>query len=244
MAGFELDSEEFESWRRAERSQYLEQSIDLLSRLMKLLMESGQSEHAIETGTRILRLDPLHESTARHMMQLYASSGRRGTAIQLYRTLSEALLKDVNTQPEAETRQVFAAIAQANDSEPVSPAPPRDPMENPSNVPSPAAAQRSRAPVMAWASACMIVIALASMWWIQQAPGTAAAPAGPITAAPVTVAVLPFSNLSDDPAQQFFSDGMTEEISNALAKIPRNLFRPAPASRCGIVAMNATWPAR
>ncbi len=33
-----------------------------------------------------------------------------------------------------------------------------------------------------------------------------------------SIAVLPFVNMSDDPAQEFFSDGMTEEILNVLAK--------------------------
>jgi TolB-like protein len=36
----------------------------------------------------------------------------------------------------------------------------------------------------------------------------------------ISIAVLPFANLSGDPGQDFFSDGMTEEISSALAKIP------------------------
>jgi adenylate cyclase len=36
----------------------------------------------------------------------------------------------------------------------------------------------------------------------------------------ISLAVLPFSNLSSDPEQEFFSDGMTEEITAALAKVP------------------------
>jgi hypothetical protein len=36
----------------------------------------------------------------------------------------------------------------------------------------------------------------------------------------ISIAVLPFLNLSRDPDQEFFSDGMTEEITSALAKVP------------------------
>jgi TolB-like protein/tetratricopeptide (TPR) repeat protein len=36
----------------------------------------------------------------------------------------------------------------------------------------------------------------------------------------ISLAVLPFSNLSGDASQEFFSDGMTEEITSALARIP------------------------
>src|SRR5512139_3456009 len=38
-----------------------------------------------------------------------------------------------------------------------------------------------------------------------------------------SIAVLPFANMSDDPKQEYFSDGMTEEIITALSKVP-NLF--------------------
>jgi TolB-like protein/Flp pilus assembly protein TadD len=36
----------------------------------------------------------------------------------------------------------------------------------------------------------------------------------------ISLAVLPFNNLSSDPEQEFFSDGITEEITAALAKVP------------------------
>ena len=34
-----------------------------------------------------------------------------------------------------------------------------------------------------------------------------------------SIAVLPFVNMSDDPANEYFSDGISEEILNALAKV-------------------------
>jgi len=36
-----------------------------------------------------------------------------------------------------------------------------------------------------------------------------------------SIAVLSFINMSDDPKQEYFSDGMTEEIITALSKVPR-----------------------
>ena len=36
----------------------------------------------------------------------------------------------------------------------------------------------------------------------------------------ISLAVLPFANLSGDASQEFFSDGMTEEITSALARVP------------------------
>jgi len=46
-----------------------------------------------------------------------------------------------------------------------------------------------------------------------------------------SIAVLPFSNLSGDPEQEYFSDGLTDEIISALSKIPK-LF---------VIARNSTF---
>jgi len=35
-----------------------------------------------------------------------------------------------------------------------------------------------------------------------------------------SIAVLPFTNMSEDPKQEYFSDGITEEIITALSKVP------------------------
>ena len=55
---------------------------------------------------------------------------------------------------------------------------------------------------------------------VQQASVTAARRAASDPHGAISIAVLPFTNLSDDKQQEFFSDGMTDEISTALAKIP------------------------
>ena len=46
-----------------------------------------------------------------------------------------------------------------------------------------------------------------------------------------SIAVLPFANMSGDPNQEYFSDGITEEIITALSKVPR-LF---------VIARNSTF---
>jgi adenylate cyclase len=52
-------------------------------------------------------------------------------------------------------------------------------------------------------------------------PAAAAAPAALATPAPErSIAVLPLANLSEDPANEYFSDGLAEEIRNQLARVP------------------------
>ena len=52
--------------------------------------------------------------------------------------------------------------------------------------------------------------------------GTGTTPTGTAGAGPSqkSVAVMPLTNMSADPENEYFSDGMTEEIINALAKVP------------------------
>ena len=55
---------------------------------------------------------------------------------------------------------------------------------------------------------------------VQEASVTAARTAAASPKGAISVVVLPFSNMSGDASQEFFSDGMTEEITAALAKVP------------------------
>jgi TolB-like protein len=70
----------------------------------------------------------------------------------------------------------------------------------------------------------LLVIGAVCAWWYhgnESLQGNAHRPSAIANyiAAPVTIAVLPFANLSSNPAQESFSDGLTEEILNELAQI-------------------------
>jgi adenylate cyclase len=77
------------------------------------------------------------------------------------------------------------------------------------------------------AAAAVILIGLA-VWflYIQQTkriePASVEKMAYPLPDKP-SIAVLPFDNLSGDPEQEYFSDGITEEIITALSSVP-NMF--------------------
>jgi TolB-like protein/predicted Ser/Thr protein kinase len=83
----------------------------------------------------------------------------------------------------------------------------------------PAAPQRSRRGRWVRAGAAAAVVALGAglaAWalrWRTGAPG----PGGGAT---TSIAVMPFVNMSGDPDNQYFSDGLSEELLNALAQIP------------------------
>jgi len=61
-------------------------------------------------------------------------------------------------------------------------------------------------------AAVLAIAALAGGWWAAQWARA------PVEAAAATIAVLPFANQSGDPKREYFSDGVTEDIINALGR--------------------------
>lgn len=61
----------------------------------------------------------------------------------------------------------------------------------------------------------VVLVGVISFFWWRQIPNPP-----DDTELAQSIAVLPFKNLSDDPDQSFFADGLTEEILNLLAQVP------------------------
>ena len=83
----------------------------------------------------------------------------------------------------------------------------------PSGVSQTVAKLLAKAPTERYATGAQVIASLTS------APQ--AVVATPAHTDDVSIAVLPFSSLSREPDDEFFADGVTEEILNALAQIPR-----------------------
>ena len=66
----------------------------------------------------------------------------------------------------------------------------------------------------------LLVVAVAYLAFDKFMPGEDAADTVTLATAEPSIAVLPFTNMSDDASNEFFADGITEELLNLLAKIP------------------------
>ena len=77
---------------------------------------------------------------------------------------------------------------------------------------------------MALAAAVVLLIAFAGVglwlrpWQATVEPASVERMAHPLPDKP-SIAVLPFTNMSDDPAQEYFADGMTEDLITDLSKV-------------------------
>ncbi len=77
--------------------------------------------------------------------------------------------------------------------------------------------------------ALLLVLGIAGIWWLRK---TAQKSASVAPGTKTSLAVLPLQNLSGDPANEYFSDGMTEEIGTKLSKIEGiRIAPPAAAAR-------------
>ena len=92
--------------------------------------------------------------------------------------------------------------------------------------PAPQVAARAKSPAGRMGAIAFVIGALliagGVYWLFNRAPGPSTQPAqvaADAAPADVTLAVLPFVNLSSDPEQEYFSDGLTEEVLNQLAQV-------------------------
>ena len=84
------------------------------------------------------------------------------------------------------------------------------------------------APIAAAVAAVLVIAVIA--WWVWPATRSSSTPPAvvaaaatsisqPLVAPRLSIVVLPFANLSNDPNQQYFADGMTEDLTTDLSRI-------------------------
>jgi predicted ATPase/DNA-binding SARP family transcriptional activator len=111
MSGFSLrDSPPFDDWSYLQGESLRRELSSALQGVMRCLQMERRYREAINYGSRLLDLDPLHEPAHRQLMALLALDGQRTAALQHYRDCVRILETELGVPPLAETTAIYEDI--------------------------------------------------------------------------------------------------------------------------------------
>lgn len=97
----------YDDWIIPERERLHQAYGKALERL--ILLEEDQRDYplAIEHAERLLRHEPLHETTYRRLMGLHAMNGDRANALSVYHTCATVMERELGIEPNQETQEAY-----------------------------------------------------------------------------------------------------------------------------------------
>jgi DNA-binding SARP family transcriptional activator len=111
LDGFQIDEEKFDQWVIAERDRLHRLALKAHAQLAEQLSRHGSIDEAIAAAQQSLRIDPLQEAMHRTLMRLYMQSGDLTNALQQYDACAKVLRRELQLEPDAETRALHQEIA-------------------------------------------------------------------------------------------------------------------------------------
>jgi TolB-like protein/DNA-binding SARP family transcriptional activator len=231
----------FESWVDRWRSRLTRKHARVCRRLAGARAAGGDTEGALGVARQWCDLDPLDDEAQHRLIELLALSGRRADALRQYEEYERLVATELGVEPLDETKAMVAsirdgAVLRSGAAALPAPAVPPSPAQTPTPpAPEASAAARSVGPsalqdgpgrrrrlrpatIAGLGAALTVVIAGALYLGVNPSASDRAAAPG-IVAGPSGIAVLPFANMSPDPDQAYFSDGITEDLLTALSRI-------------------------
>jgi len=224
LSDFDIDSEPFQEWLAAERDRTLALICDVLQRLTAAQDAAGEADAAIQSGRRLVALDPLSEFGQRALMRAYAHAGRRGEALRQYKNCAETLKRELGVAPDAETQALAHELARAGSAD------------------SGTAEARGLAPA-GFAGARLVAEGAARAACgrplrpdrVAPAAAGSARLAWPCLLSSIAVAVAPLRNLTGDPEQQYLVEAFTDDLVTDLMRHGRGLSLKPIADERGIL---------
>jgi DNA-binding SARP family transcriptional activator/TolB-like protein len=221
LADFDIDSEPFQEWLAAERDRTLALICDILQRLTAAQDAAGEADAAIQSGRRLVALDPLSELGQRALMRAYAHAGRRGEALRQYKSCAETLKRELGVAPDAETQALAHEMAHAGAAAEADPR--RGAVDGAGPSPADSAVPRGT------------LERLTRGAWLALSAAASARLTWPCLSSSIGVAVAPLRNLTGDPEQQYLVEAFTDDLVTDLLRHGRGLSLKPIADERGIL---------
>jgi predicted ATPase len=125
LDGFGVDEPPFEDWLQVERERLRSRAVVALKKLLSHHVGENLVDAAVQAAIRLLAFEPFAEDVHRTLMRLYADSGRRSAALRQYEECVEILSRELGSEPEAKTRELYRSLV-PDRIRPTSIAPPTD----------------------------------------------------------------------------------------------------------------------
>jgi DNA-binding SARP family transcriptional activator len=110
-----FDDDALEAWCAAERTRLRDRFYEALATLTSHYSDTLNLDAAIETGRRLVGLDPLREDAHRSLMRIYQRVGRRADALKQYRLCVDILRRELNVEPEPATTRLYHEFRRRRD---------------------------------------------------------------------------------------------------------------------------------
>jgi DNA-binding SARP family transcriptional activator len=117
----------YDEWVLPARERWRQAYIQALAQLIGLLETQRDYATAIAYAQRLLRADPLHETTYGRLMRLHALAGDRASALSVYHTCATTLQRELGVEPNAHTRTLYEQLLHLEASPALPPAHDRQP---------------------------------------------------------------------------------------------------------------------
>jgi len=114
LDGFAPLEDGFDTWLEGERMRLAERAAVALEECVAALSAAGATSRALETGARLLSIEPARESAHRALMKLHAERGERAAALRQYEQCRALLEREFGVAPSDETQRLQRNVVAAD----------------------------------------------------------------------------------------------------------------------------------